>query len=306
MGGPTREGAEEFTLAADLVLPSNRHIVARDAGDREQAGALGRSATLVYVPPTRTRKKASERLAGRARRHDMSGEWEEAAAAYHTIVEASDPARPPTCSPGACARASCGLRLDEQRAGSRGAPDAAAARRGALPHGRDRRRRQRRPGTPGRGGRRAGGVARPPGRLGRRAAHARPRRRPARALPRGAARGPGRPRAAGARAPARRRRPRRSGGRRRPRARSAAGALPAGAPAARHQRLASPSIADVGAALEAGEAVAAIGLHFTGTISVLVAPDEHAAPRAGCCSTTSPRSSGSNSSPAKARATATG
>ena len=44
------------------------------------------------------------------------------------------------------------------------------------------------------------------------------------------------------------------------------------------ERLASPSVAEVGAALEAGEAVAAIGFHFTGTVGVVVAPGDSAQP----------------------------
>ena len=44
------------------------------------------------------------------------------------------------------------------------------------------------------------------------------------------------------------------------------------------ERLASPTVAEVGAALEAGEAVVAVGFHFTGTVGVVVAPGDDERP----------------------------
>ena len=267
------EGAEAFTLAADSFC-SNRHIVARDAGDRELAEHWAERHAR-YVPDED--EEGLGALAGRAARHDMSGEWEEAAAAYHTIVEASD-LQAADVQQLALREGQLRLALDEH-------DRAVEVLQTLLPHAEARyltavtdddvndaqvrlaavadalaASLARQDDWDGvlRALDRAGGLR---GRY-RAALRADPAGRELLALERqldAAARG----------APV-------------------DGAVPARAqlleryrqvrPRLDTERLASPSIADVGAALEAGEAVAAIGLHFTGTIGILVAPGDTAQP----------------------------
>lgn len=267
------EGAEAFALAADSFC-SNRHIVARDAGDRAQAEHWAERHAR-YVPDED--EEGLGALAGRAARHDMAGEWEEAAAAYHTIVEASD-LHAADVQQLALREGQLRLALDEHER-------AIEVLQTLLPHVEARyltavtdddvNDAQVRLGSVAdalaaslarqddwdgvlRALDRAGGLR---GRY-RAALRADPAGRELLALERqldAAARG----------APV-------------------DGAVPARAqlleryrqvrPRLDTERLASPSIADVGAALEAGEAVAAIGLHFTGTIGVLVAPGDAAQP----------------------------
>ena len=206
-------------------------------------------------------------LAGRAARHDMAGEWEEAAAAYRTIVEASD-LEAGDVQQLALREGQLRLVLGEHDRAVEALADAAAARRGALPHGRDRRRRVRRAGAPRRDRRRAGGGAGPAGRLGRRAARAATapaacagatarrcaRTRPAASCSRSSASSTPPPAALRWTVPS-------------PPApscwsatgRCARGSTPSGSPARRWPTSARCS--------SAGEAVATVGLHFTGTVA---------------------------------------
>jgi hypothetical protein len=267
------EGAAAFVRAADAFC-SSRHITARDAGDRAQAEHWAERHAR-YVPAEE--EEGLGALAGRAARHDMAGEWDEAADAYRTIVEASD-LEAGDVQQLALREGELRLALDEH-------DRAVEALETLLPHAEaryltavtdddvyDAQERldsvadalaaslARQDDWDGvlRALDRAGGLR---GRY-RAALRADPAGRELLALERqldAAARG----------APVN-------------------GAVPARAqlleryrqlrPQLDAERLASPSIADVGAALDAGEAVAAIGLHFTGTVGIVVAPGDGAQP----------------------------
>jgi tetratricopeptide (TPR) repeat protein len=263
------DGAQTFTLAADAFC-STRHIIARDAGDAEQAEHWAERQAR-YVPDEG--EEGLGALAGRAARHDMLGEWDEAAAAYHTIVESSDLSAADvqqlalregqlrlaldeydravevldTLLPHAEARYLTSVTDDDVYDAQERLDSVADALAAAL---------ARQDDWDGvlRALDRAGGLR---GRY-RAALRADPVGRDMLALERrldAAARG----------APV-------------------DGAIPARAqlleryrqvrPQLGAERLASPSIAEVGAALEAGEAVAAIGLHFTGTVGIVIAPGD--------------------------------